>query len=147
MIEKTHKIAISWDSSGGSVAVDGKLIVSVTAPVPVRKLRPKIYPDLDPSTLCGPKLKVERAKEHIAELEALVRSFNESKPHEFFVEKDDKTGEDVIRVRIHKAVPKRTSIIVGDAVHNLRSALDQLVCDLIVANGKQIRRGSGFRNR
>ncbi|MEA2998554.1 MAG: hypothetical protein QOK17_387 [Sphingomonadales bacterium] len=73
-----------------------------------------------------------------------MKAFFDSKPYELFPEQDPNTGEHVYRVRVHKCVPDEFSIIVGDVVHNLRSALDQLVCGLVRANRKQVTGGNGF---
>jgi hypothetical protein len=94
--------------------------------------------------LRGPKLKVERAKRHLADLKAAMESFFATKPHEMISEKDSKTGEEIFRIRIHKCIPSDISIITGDVIHNLRSGLDQLICALVIANRRQITRGNGF---
>jgi hypothetical protein len=52
--------------------------------------------------------------------------------------------QDIYRARVHKCVPPEFSVIIGDAAHNLRSALDQLVCELIRANKRQLGNRSGF---
>ena len=40
------------------------------------------------------------------------------------------------RQKIRKPVPIKFSALIGDFIHNLRTALDLLVCDLVTINGK-----------
>ncbi|MDQ7246287.1 hypothetical protein [Dongia sedimenti] len=108
-------------------------------PQPVRPAR-----DLDPNKYEGPKLKVERAKCHIRNLQALIEAFRASQPYEFITDHDPKTGENIYRVGIKESIPAKASVIIGDALHNLRAALDHLVSDLIRANGKEPNGGTGF---
>jgi hypothetical protein len=44
-----------------------------------------------------------------------------------------------MRARIRKPVPQFLSAIIGDTVHNLRTALDLLACDLVRLNGRSVR--------
>lgn len=97
-----------------------------------------------PVSLDGPRLKVERAKRHIDELRAAIDAFHAEKPYSFWEDNDTKTGENILRVKIEKCIPPIFSAMLGDIVHNLRSALDQLVCALVKANSRQVRRGNGF---
>jgi hypothetical protein len=91
--------------------------------------------DLDNKVLTGPKLKLERARQHIAEVADLWRKYVASKPFEqgqFF----NHSGAEVVWMSFGCPPPAQISIVVGDAVHALRSALDWLTCDLVRANGK-----------
>ncbi|GLK79788.1 hypothetical protein [Methylopila turkensis] len=98
----------------------------------------------DPSKLIGPKLKVERAKRHIAELANLAADFATRNAYELTHDIDPQTGENVFRMLVHEPIPRDVSSIAGDAVHNLRTALDYLVCDLVRANGKTPHQNGGF---
>lgn len=80
----------------------------------------------------GPWLKVERADHHILQLEAIFRA---------------SVGEHMERVRRGRnkrvpawgygsSLPRHTPTLIGDAVHNLRAALDHAWCELIQANGQ-----------
>lgn len=88
----------------------------------------------DPGKFVGPKLKVERAKKHIAELEAAIEAFHSTYPYRVTQNEDPQTGEFVVRVQVEKVVPDALSAVIGDAVHNLRCALDYVVCDLVRAH-------------
>src|SRR4051794_37203940 len=87
------------------------------------------------SQLARVKLKVERAKEHIRNLESAVQAFRDTDPYGFRIEDDLQTGDKIYRIEIRRQTPDAFSLIVGDAVHNLRSALDHLARQLVIANG------------
>jgi hypothetical protein len=116
--------------------LDGKPVQnyqSTNTPTPnkPRRARPG-----NPNYFVGPKLKIERAKRHIQELEAAIKTFHNSNPYEFPGQDDLHAGQYIYRVAIKKPIPIEISAIVGDAVHNLRCVLDYLVCDCIrAANG------------
>lgn len=82
----------------------------------------------------GAKFKIARASKHIAELDEAARAYLVSAP--FAVERTEApNGDFICRVRIRHHVPPEWSTIVGDAVHNLRSALDLLAWQLVEADG------------
>ena len=97
-----------------------------------------------PKLLEGSKLKVERAKEHIRQLEAEIRAFHERKPYRIVVEEEPQSGDQIYRVKIKEQPSPRWATIIGDIVHNLRSALDLLANDLVRANCKTPNRRTGF---
>lgn len=87
--------------------------------------------------LDGARLKVRRAGKHFQELNAEVLRFVEAHPYGFVAEDDPETGLPVVRVRagrVDEQPPDRLGIIVGDIAHNLRSALDHVVCQLAILN-------------
>lgn len=92
----------------------------------------------------GPKLKLERAERHLKELEDAIAAFLASQPYSVVVDIDPKTGEEVHRLRVHKCLPNDLSVIIGDVAHNLRSALDQMICELVRDNRRQTRLKTGF---
>jgi hypothetical protein len=51
-------------------------------------------------------------------------------------ETDPQSGDDVRRLRISPPIPPRISFIAGDAIHNLRSTLDNLVWHIALRNGQ-----------
>lgn len=89
----------------------------------------------------GPDLKIERAKQHITELEAMF-------------DRHLAANHDSVKARgsasrpkltvIGSALPRHTPTILGDALHNLRAALDHAYCILIEANGSTIHDRSFF---
>jgi hypothetical protein len=88
-------------------------------------------------SLSGPKLKLERAKQHIEDLEAAIERFFETNPYELFIENNSETGQREHKVRRVDAPPDSLALIAGDVIHNFRSALDHLIWQLVIANGKK----------
>lgn len=86
------------------------------------------------ASLKGPQLKLERAKRHIKDLEASIERFFETDPYEIRVQDHAETGKREHTVVRAVDVPDELSVIAGDAIHNLRSALDHLIWQLVLAN-------------
>ncbi len=90
-------------------------------------------------SLEGPKLKIERANTHLIDL--IKRNdafFNGPDGHPYIITREvynkDPTQE-CFKVKIIKCQSEEFPIIVGDVIHNLRSALDHLICALALLNG------------
>lgn len=66
-------------------------------------------------------LKVHRATEHVHELSALLQK---SRPFTYVLETDTNTGHRATFAKRNETVINRAALIIGDIVHNLRSALD-----------------------
>jgi hypothetical protein len=96
------------------------------------------------SLLTGSRLKVLRAKKHVQELEDEIRAFHESKPYTVVKEEEPESGDDVYRVTISLQIPSNLALIVGDVLSNLRSSLDHLAWDLVIANGGAPSVSTGF---
>ncbi len=79
-----------------------------------------------PDWTASGRVKIERAKEHISNLEAEIATFAKSDPYKVVPEIDKQTGEVVVCVRVKERPPLRWGTLAGDAVHNLRSALNIL---------------------
>jgi len=80
-----------------------------------------------PHCFSAPRLKITRAGLHIQELRNELLKFVASSPARLI--------EDRIEV---DPAPEIASCIVGDAIHNLRAALDILACDLARSRGRSI---------
>jgi hypothetical protein len=81
----------------------------------------------------GSRLKVERAREHLDALYADIQEWSTSEPFRYVSEDDPVTGHSIIRVRTAGQglrPPDRLALLAGDAIHNLRAALDHLVVEL-----------------
>jgi hypothetical protein len=109
------------------------------------------------ASLEWPRLKVERAGEHLAELHQEVERFlgsgafrSEAIPRtkKYLVsksergrldpasaEEEDGTGLYMFRVHTAAEPPTRIGLLIGDCLHNLRSGLDHLVWQLILQSG------------
>ena len=76
--------------------------------------------------MAGVHSKIERAKKHIGDLNAVLVSSKHSGGNEVLRYLDPKTGNPHYRVTSLKPIPDEIPLIAGDAIHCLRSALDQL---------------------
>lgn len=81
-------------------------------------------------SLDGVRAKIARAKDQVSGLDAEVHEFLETGPYVIRVEYEAASGEDLYRVRVLRQPPLRISAIVGEIVHDLRSALDHLAWQL-----------------
>lgn len=69
------------------------------------------------------KLKIERANKHISDLENRIRSF----PNEYIVriKRDAEAGKDFLEHgTVSDTIVVESALIIGDAIHNLKCALD-----------------------
>jgi hypothetical protein len=91
-------------------------------------------------------LKINRAKQHITDLRAEFDAFLDANPHTYDIKYEYDPNEysqmrDLrISIDFGKGVraPEILGLLIGDAVHNLRSALDHLTWELIgPTNGPQ----------
>lgn len=90
--------------------------------------------------LLSPKLKIERAKSLVQDVDALISDYTGSVPCNLVVgPHPDNEGQHVAIAKVEDAVPNQIALIVADAIHNLRTALDHLACCLSVANGKSLK--------
>ena len=86
---------------------------------------------------CGPRLKVERAKAHIADLEKLLNDYSNRVKYGFVEVKDDYNDQFIcLQLRFSERPPAEIPLLIGHAIHNLRGALDLLVCDVARLRGK-----------
>lgn len=85
----------------------------------------------------GPRLKVKRANEHIDQLNALLTSFFRSgNVYEVRVDYDAQKRKNICVAEVMKQLPESIPLSIGDAAHNLRSALDILSCEIVRAEGE-----------
>jgi hypothetical protein len=85
--------------------------------------------------LDGPRAKIQRAKEHRDALENDINAVLNGKRHQIQLRAklDSDTGEHVFRVGVMPDDWRlRVAVVLGDIVHCLRSALDQLAWQLVV---------------
>jgi hypothetical protein len=73
----------------------------------------------------GFRLKVARAREHVAELKRHGDAWLAT--DDYTMVSDEGSDRTVWRVRLKSQPPAELSLLVGDAVHNLRAALDHVV--------------------
>lgn len=80
--------------------------------------------------------KINRANEHINDLATACKTFIDSTPFVLDRVTDPSTGYYHFKLTNIQPPPPEISLITGDAIHNLRSALDHLACELVLANGQ-----------
>src|SRR5438128_2063569 len=83
----------------------------------------------------GATLKLERARYHISELERAIAEFLARKPFRAVIDVGETPNQRRLTYRVGESVPKVFSAMIGDAIHNLRAALDLLACELVRLNG------------
>jgi hypothetical protein len=87
----------------------------------------------------APNHKISRARKHIDELEVAVANYLALNPVQIVVEQwkaQIPWPTDAWTARIRKPVPPEFGLMIGDAVHNLRTALDLCANDLVRSKGK-----------
>ena len=73
-------------------------------------------------------LKVKRAQKHMVDIEDEARRYADLNPHEFTrIRLPDSQGQVHYSVRITEQPGPTVVIMLGDFVHNLRSALDHII--------------------
>jgi hypothetical protein len=86
-------------------------------------------------------VKIDRAIEHLNYLEREITAFKDRGAYSVVRDDDPQTGDLVFKVRVSEELPLRWGAIAGDALHNLRSALDILWRQMMFP------RGGGEANR
>jgi hypothetical protein len=85
----------------------------------------------------APFEKTERAKTQIQDLKIAIKSFFESVSYQVVREVDPEAIEEIWGFQITTKIPGALSIMAGEILHNLRSALDQLAAELAVRIAKR----------
>ena len=98
---------------------------------------------MDP-TFFGPKLKIKRAEQHIDELNRILSTFVKTDFCRLHIEKQQNTGRSLIKFEMTKSFPCEIPLVIGDAVHNLRSALDLMACEIVSMAGGTPSRYTNF---
>lgn len=81
----------------------------------------------------GPKSKIERANRHINELNNELIAFCKTDFYRLHVN-TDVAGQNILTLDA-KPLPDEFALIVGDAIHNLRAALDLMACEIVTIGG------------
>jgi hypothetical protein len=85
--------------------------------------------------LTGVRLKLEWAKRHLADLEDSIEAVLAADGDHFASEFDPQTGQQVYQAQNLPAIKPEWSLMIGDILHNLRSALDHLAWQLVILDG------------
>jgi len=78
-------------------------------------------------------LKIKRADKHIHDLQSVIRGFIDASPYSIGRKTDVETGDAIYYVEGYKPIPDDVALIAGDVLQNLRSALDYLAWELVLA--------------
>lgn len=81
------------------------------------------------------KLKVYRAKEHIYQLNSLLESWSKLDTYKVSVNEDAKTGFNTLSLEVTETIPGDTALVIGDVIHNFRSALDHVIYEVVTSAG------------
>jgi hypothetical protein len=88
----------------------------------------------EPTTLSGITEKLRRASEHLESLQQISHEYLWEMPWACEIVTDRASCSYLVTVT-QKPTPLRASTVFGDAIHNLRSCLDHLARQLVLANG------------
>ncbi|MDT3740876.1 MAG: hypothetical protein RO257_15410 [Candidatus Kapabacteria bacterium] len=94
--------------------------------------------------LLASKAKVERAIFNINYLESEFKNYNESKPYELKNELDPSTNDIILVYYPLQPIPTNWSVIIGEIIFNLRSALDIAVFEMTVNENGSNLKGTEF---
>ena len=78
----------------------------------------------------GARLKLKRAKRHLFEVENTARQLPARSHYNFLIGPEPETGKATIVFITEKLMPMEFAAVVGDTVHNLRSAFDHIAVAL-----------------
>ena len=85
------------------------------------------------ASLDSVRQKVVRSKIHLNSLDGETQRYFDLKPCEVMPEEEANSGRIILRFKEKIPVPVAIPLIIGDALQNLRSALDYLVWELVLA--------------
>jgi hypothetical protein len=88
--------------------------------------------DTPMGSLEGARLKIKRADQHIKDIENILRDFGDS--HSIFREMEPDGIHEAVKLRVNP-IPEMLPVIIGEAIFQLRSALDLLAIALPKAAG------------
>jgi len=78
------------------------------------------------------RLKIERAKQHISDLNTRIAQFQGSDFYRISFDKHPQTGKDCFSYQEIKVLPsEELALVIGDALHNLKGALDLAINTII----------------
>ena len=82
---------------------------------------------VDPRALAGIESKITRADQHFRLLDDEMTAWDTSRPWRLVPEVHDQGRKHFYRLRFIRPIPVDWAVVLGEAVHDLRSALDQCV--------------------
>jgi hypothetical protein len=92
----------------------------------------------NPDPLKRVTARLDRAEEHLKSLDDALRRFLKKRPYKFLPPEDHPEIKQIwYRAQVKDQIPIECSAMVGDAVHNMRAALDNLVYALAIEKSAQ----------
>jgi len=89
--------------------------------------------DMDNPPVHNHELKLRRAAEHLAMLDEQIEDWMDG-AYRYVAELDSQSGKKHVIVKVLNPPPVALRLLIGDCLHNLRSALDNLAYELAVAH-------------
>src|SRR5262245_14814091 len=86
-----------------------------------------------PYPLSGARVKVARAQDQLNMIEKEISAFLDTKPYRI-THHIDKAGEGSFVINFTKRPPLIWSVMIGEYIHNLRSALDHMIFEIANAH-------------
>ena len=94
--------------------------------------------------LAGAHLRFERADIHLAEADRIIREFSLECEKHIVAHDDPHTGGTWVTLDRTPALPVMLPLVVSDAIHNLRAALDYIVYELARLDAGEVVDGTQF---
>ncbi len=96
-------------------------------------------------SLAGACLKLNRARDHMEVLRDELAAFNAGEPYRIAHEPNADGSEHIFRAKVRKEPPPFLSVVIGDALQNMRSTLEHLAWGLTPLRTQQTdERSIGF---
>ena len=83
------------------------------------------------------RYKIARALQHLQEFETESQRYFQTNPGRVVRQPEGKPDEFIGKIETDGPLPARFPLIIGDFLQNLRSSLDYLVCELVIASKSQ----------
>jgi hypothetical protein len=77
------------------------------------------------------RIKIDRARKHLLDLDQAIDALNRDHAHEVIPEDQPDQITRIYRLRVIKRIDYQLAPFIGDAIHNLSSALDALAVSLV----------------
>jgi hypothetical protein len=96
-----------------------------------------------PMQFSGARLKVQRANRHVNEVNSLFSEFLTTDFCKLHIQIDPETGQNLLKLDSIATLPSEIALCVGDAIHNLRVAMDHIAFHLLGSDAEWISFPSG----
>jgi hypothetical protein len=92
----------------------------------------------------GARAKLRRARRHLTDLEEAAKEYLASDPFQVYTVAEPERGPISYRVHVRAEPPEELGLMLGDALHNARSALDHVACLLVEQGGGTITQSTAY---